>query len=71
MDNKIEYALAKLNIAVRDSDGNFRNTYDVLVDASKIYWSLEENEKDLLKEIILGNDCSKRRFEEYMNAEQF
>lgn len=70
MDNKIEYALAKFNIATRDSDGNFRDIYDVLVDASKIYWNLEENQKDLLKELILGNSCSKHRFEEYMNTEQ-
>lgn len=69
MDNKIEYALANyFNIATRDKDGNFRDTYDVLIDASKIYWNLEENQKDLLKELILGSNCSKCRFEEYMNT---
>ena len=68
MDNKIECTLAKFNIATRDNNGNFRNIYDVLVDASKIYCDLEENEKDLLKEIIAGSGCSKHRFEEYMNV---
>lgn len=70
MDNNIEYALVNyFNIAIRNKDGNFRNIYDVLVDVSKIYCSLEENQKDLLKELILGNNC-KYRFEEYMNAKQ-
>lgn len=65
---KIEYTLAHdFNIATRNEDGSFRNICDVLEDASKIYWNLEEHQKDLLKEVILGSHCSKHRFEEYMN----
>lgn len=71
MDNKIEYALANyFNITIRDKDGDFRDFYDVLVDASKVYCNLEENQKDLLKELLLGSNCSKCRFEDYMNIKQ-
>lgn len=65
---KIEYALSHdFNIATRNEDGSFRNICDVLEDASKIYWDLEGHKKDLLKELIFGNRCSKCRFEEYMD----
>lgn len=64
---KIELILEKFNIKTRNTDGSFRNICDVLTDVSKIYWDLEENQRNLLRELILGSHCSKHRFEEYMN----
>ena len=40
---------------------------EVLDDASKIYWNLNDSRKDVLRELIFGGHCSKNRFEEYMS----
>ena len=54
-------------IQTRNSDGTFRALCEVLDDASKIYWNLNEARRDVLRELIFGGHCSKNRFEEYMN----
>ena len=40
---------------------------EVLDDASKVYWNLNDSRKDALRELIFGGLCSKNRFEEYMS----
>lgn len=66
--SRIEDILASdFGIYVRNSDGTFRPLCDVLDDVSKVYWSLDEQKKDLLRELIFGGHCSKNRFHEYMN----
>lgn len=54
-------------IQTRNSDGTFRAMYEVLDDASKVYWNLDDTRKKVLRELIFGRHCSKNRFEEYMN----
>ena len=54
-------------IQTRNSDGTFRALCEVLDDASKIYWNLNEARRDVLRELIFGGHCSKNRFEEYMS----
>ena len=54
-------------IQTRNSDGTFRTLYDVLSDASKVYWNLNERQRKVLRELIFGEYCSKNRFEEYMS----
>ena len=54
-------------IQTRNSDGTFRTLYDVLNDASKVYWNLNERQRKVLRELIFGGYCSKNRFEEYMS----
>lgn len=53
-------------IKVRDDNNEYRNIYDVLEDASKIYWTLDDDAKDNLRKLIYGSHCSKWRFESYM-----
>ena len=52
-------------IQTRNSDGTFRTLYDVLNDASKVYWNLDNTRKNVLRELIFGGHCSKNKFEEY------
>ena len=54
-------------IQTRNSDGTFRTICEVLDDASKVYWNLNDSRKDVLRELIFGGHCSKNRFEEYMS----
>lgn len=69
--NKIEKSLLEyFNIRTRDKNGNFRDLYDIVKDAQKIYPKLNKNDKNLLKDLFLGRDASKYRFEEYMGQEQ-
>ena len=65
---RIEDVIAHgFGIQTRNSDGTFRTVCEVLDDASKIYWNLNDSRKDVLRELIFGGHCSKNRFEEYMN----
>lgn len=64
-----ECLLEKFNINTRNN-GKLRDFYDVLKDVSKIYTNLNENNKTLIKNLILGENASKYRFEEYMRQEQ-
>ena len=54
-------------IQTRNNDGTFRTLYDVLNDASKVYWSLNERQRKILRELVFGGYCNKNRFEEYMS----
>ena len=47
-------------IQTRNSDGTFRALCEVLDDASKIYWNLNEVRRDVLRELIFGGHCSKK-----------
>lgn len=53
-------------IKVRDDNNEYRNVYDVLEDASKIYWTLDDDVKDNLRKLIYGSHCSKETFESYI-----
>ena len=54
-------------IQTRNSDGTFRTMCEVLDDASKVYWNLDDTRKKVLRELIFGGYCSENRFEEYMS----
>lgn len=66
MEKIEEILLNDFNIITRNTDGSFLSLYDVLADVSKIYGGLDEDKQVLLRRLILGNKCSKRRFEEYV-----
>lgn len=53
-------------IKVRDDNNEYRNIYDVLEDASKIYWTLDDDAKNNLRKLIMDSHCNKRNFENYM-----
>lgn len=63
-----ECLLEKFNINTRNN-GKLRDFYDVLKDVSKIYINLNEDGKTLIKNLILGENASRDRFEEYMKIE--
>lgn len=63
-----ECLLEKFNINTRNN-GKPRDFYDVLKDISKIYTNLNEDGKTLIKNLILGKNASRDRFEEYMKIE--
>lgn len=57
--------LEKFNINTRNN-GKLRDFYDILKDISKIYTNLNEDDKTLIKNLILGENASRDRFEQYM-----
>lgn len=57
--------LEKFNINTRNN-GKLRDFYDVLKDILKIYTNLNEDDKTLIKNLILGENASRDRFEQYM-----
>ena len=48
-------------IQTRNSDGTFRTMCEILDDASKVYWNLDDTRKKVLRELIFGGHCSKNR----------
>ena len=56
----------RFEIHVRNNDGSYRIFSDVLSDAAKIYWTLNEEMRNVLKSLLVGNSWSKKLFEEYM-----
>lgn len=60
--------LEKFNINTRNN-GKLRDFYDILKDVSKIYTNLNEDGKTLIKNLILGENASRDRFEEYIKIE--
>lgn len=69
MENEIctieKCLLEKFNINIRNN-GKLRDFYDILKDISKIYINLNEDDKTLIKNLILGEHASRDRFEQYM-----
>lgn len=62
-DNKIEKCFAQFGISIKNADGSFRDTCDVLKDITSIYEDLSERQKDLLKELFSPN-LTKQMFEQ-------
>lgn len=51
---KSSEALAEYGIAVYDAEGNFRSTYDILKDLSKIWGTMSDAERQALGETLSG-----------------
>lgn len=58
----IVQALTKNNVALTDSNGQLRNTYDILLDLSQVWETLSENEQAALAKTLSGTRQQNKSF---------